>query len=112
MVEAVDREWLRLVLFVDAEHPPPLLARAHKVILTAEEREAAVLRSCGRSIVSILQTAVVPERDPFATIYVSLTPPNARCSQEALGCTASRTLDCGRRGFPMSPHAWLRRCCG
>jgi hypothetical protein len=110
VVDATDGERLPLVLFFDAEHPPPLLARAHRVVLTVEERDAAVLRSCERSIVSILQTAVVPEPDLFATIYVSLTPPNARCSAEASACKASRTPDCGRRGFPMYPHAWFSQC--
>jgi hypothetical protein len=110
VVDATDGERLPLVLFFDAEHPPPLLGHAQRVVLTREERDAAALRSCERGILRILQRTTVPEPDPFPTIYVSLTPPSARCSQETSTCAERRPLDCGLRGFPSSPRAWLRRC--
>jgi len=111
---AVDATGLRPrdVLFVDADHPPPILQRAHPVMLSVAEREAAAFRSLERSLLSIAQSLVVAEPDPFPSVLrVSLPrPPTARCSETSIACAEDLARGCGRRRFPGYPQSWTLRC--
>jgi hypothetical protein len=100
------------VLFFDANHPPPIVQRARPVTLSVAEREAAAFRSMDRSLLKIAQSLVTPEPDPFPTVLrVSLPqPPSARCSEVPVACLQSLAKGCGRRGFPVYPQSWTRRC--